>query len=78
MPSLNQIEKEMDHVFFNIFELNLEDEEYSNEEGLIFMSVLSDIALKHGRYTIYLLPYEYLRSTGFNLPIYLAVKFKSF
>ena len=43
MPSPNQTKKEIDHMFFNLFELDLEDEEDSNEELLIFMSVLSDI-----------------------------------
>ena len=41
--SNNQIEKKMDHMLFNLFELNPEDEEVS-----IFMSALSDIVSKHG------------------------------
>ena len=52
MTSPNQ----MDHIFFNIFELNPEDEEDSNEEDLIFMSFLSDISSKHGIYTMSLFP----------------------
>ena len=43
MPSPNKIENEIDHMFFKLFELDPEDEEDSNEEDLIFMSVLSDI-----------------------------------
>ena len=73
MPYPNQIEKEIDHMFFNLLELNPED-----EEGLIFMSVLSVIASKYGTCTIDLFPYEDFRSKGLNLPIRLAVNVKSF
>ena len=36
----------MDHIFFNLFALDPEEEEDSNEEELIFMSVLSYVASK--------------------------------
>ena len=46
----------MDHVFFNLFELNPEDEEDSNKEDSIFSSVLSDIVSKHGTDSAALFP----------------------
>ena len=72
MPSPNQKEKEIDHIFFNLFELDLEYEEDS-----IFMIVLNDIASKHGTDATSILPHEDLRITGLNLPIHIAVEFKS-
>ena len=50
MPSPNQLEEEKDHIFFNLFELDPED-----EEGSISMNVLSDIVSKHRLNAIYLL-----------------------
>ena len=52
MPSPNQIENEMNNLFFKLLELDLEDEEES-----ILMSVLRDITSKHGVDTIALLSY---------------------
>ena len=72
MPLPNQIEKEISHLFFNLLELDLEDEEES-----IFMSVVSDIDSKVGVEAIALLSCEDLRSIGTNLPFCLAVEFKS-
>ena len=43
MLSPDQIEKDRSHLFFSLIELDPEDEEES-----IFMSVLSNIASKHG------------------------------
>ena len=48
MPSPNQANNEMDHIFFNLFELDSEEEKYWNEENLITMSVLSGMDSKHG------------------------------
>ena len=70
MTSPTQIEKE--NTFFNLLELDLEDEEDS-----IFMSVLSDIASKRGMDTTAFFPSEDLRSTILNLPTFLVVKAKS-
>ena len=56
MPSPNQTENEMDHIFIKLFELDLEDEKDSNEEDSIFMTVLNDIASKHGIDAIALFP----------------------
>ena len=67
MPSPNQAEKEKSQIFFNIFELD-PDDEYDS----IFISFLNDIVSKLGRDTIALLPREDLRSTGLNVPVYLA------
>ena len=78
MPEPNQMEKEMDHIFFSLFETDLEDEKDSNEEDLTLMSILSEIDSKHGTDTMSLLLYEDLRSTGLNLPVRLSVKVKSF
>ena len=72
MPSPNQTEKETNHLFFNLIELDPEDEEDS-----IFMSVLNDITSKCGIGTIDLLPREDLHSTRLNLPDCLAVEVKS-
>ena len=77
MPLPNKTEKEMDHIFFNLFKLDPEDEEDSNEEDSSFMSILNDTSPKYGINTISLLPCEDLRSAGLNLPILLAVKVKS-
>ena len=35
-------------MFFNLFELDPEEEEYSKEKHLIVVSVLSDVGSKHG------------------------------
>ena len=67
MPSPNQKEKDMDHVFFNIFDLCLE-----NEVDSIFMGVLNDIDSNHGTDTIDLFTREDIRSAGLNLSIRLA------
>ena len=72
MPSSNQTEKEMSHLFFNIFELDPKDEKES-----IFMSILSDLASKHALDAIALLLHECLRRKGLNLPIRLAMEVKS-
>ena len=61
----------MNHLFFNLFELDLEDEEDS-----IFMSVLSDIASKYGVDATILFTCEDLCSTCLNLPICLALEVK--
>ena len=47
MPSSDQTKKELDHVFFNLFELDPLDEEDWNEEHLIFIKILSDMVSKH-------------------------------
>ena len=84
MPSTDQTKKELDHIFFNLFELDQEDEEDWNEENLVFMSVLSDIASKHRTYDIALLSHEELRGIiakeskqDINLPHYLRGHVKS-
>ena len=72
MPLSNQIKKETNHVFFSLLELDPEGKEEST-----FMSVLSDIASKHGTDVIDLSPYEETRSAGSSLPFYLVVEIKS-
>ena len=72
MHSPNQIEKEMNHLLFNLFELDPEDEEES-----IFISILRDIASKNGADCMALFPYKDLHITGLNLPIHLSVEVKS-
>ena len=61
MPSPDQRNKELDHIFFNLFELDPLDEVDWNENHLIFMDVLSEMALKHGTCAIVLLSHEELR-----------------
>ena len=72
MPSPNQVEKEMNHLFLNFLELDPEDEEWP-----IFMSVLRDIASKHGTFDMPILSHEDLRRMSANLPICLGVEVKS-
>ena len=62
----------MDHIFFNLLELDPEIEEDS-----ILMGVLNGMGLKHKMHVIALFLHEYLRSTCLNLPILLAVEVKS-
>ena len=61
----------MDHIFFNLFELDPE-----NEEDSVFMCALNEIASKHGIDAMCLLPSEDLRSAVLNLTIHLAVEAK--
>ena len=61
MPSPDQIKKELDHIFLNLFESDPWDEEDWNEKHLIFMEILSEMALKHGIGAIVLLSHEELR-----------------
>ena len=60
MPSTGQTNKELDHIFFNLFWLDPEYEEDWNEENLIFMKILSDVASKHVTCAIVLLSHEEL------------------
>ena len=61
IPSPDQTKKELDHVFLNLFELDPWDEEDWEENHLIFMEILSEMALKHGIGAIVLLSHEELR-----------------
>ena len=63
MPSTNKTKKELDHIFFNLFELYRKYEEDWSEEHLVFMSILSHIASKYGTDAIALLSREELRET---------------
>ena len=67
----DQIEKEMNHLFFNLIELDPED-----EEEWIFTSVLNDIASKRGSDDIALLYHEDLHSTGAIISLFLVVEVK--
>ena len=78
MPFPDQTKKELDHIFFNLFELCPWDEECWNEDHFIFISFLSDVAWKYGTCAIALLSYEKLRKViakpknqDTNLPCYL-------
>ena len=73
MPSPNQIEKEMDHIFFKLFELDPEDEAKS-----IFTIILTIKLSKNKVGTMVLFPCEELRKIkaqagkkAANLPSYL-------
>ena len=72
MPSPDQIEKEIDHVFFNLLGLDQEDEEDS-----IFVRVLRYIASKQRIDGTSLFPCEDFRSTCFNLHMRLFVEVRS-
>ena len=72
MPLPNKIEKEMDRIFIDLFELDTEDGEDS-----IFMWVLNDMVSMHGMDTIVLWPREDLHIRGLILLIHLAVEVKS-
>ena len=61
MASPDQTKKELDHIFLNLFELDPWDEEDWEEKHLIFMEILSEMALKHGIGAIVLLSHEELR-----------------
>ena len=60
MPSPDQTKKELDHIFLNLFELDPWDEEDWEENHLIFIEILSEMALKHGIGAIVLLSHEEL------------------
>ena len=45
MPSPDQTKKELDRMFFNLSELDPLDEKDWNEKHLIFMKILSKMAL---------------------------------
>ena len=84
MISTDHTKKEIDHIFFKLFELDPKDEEDWNEEHLVFISVLRDATSKHGAHTIDLLCYEEIREIksmsdkqGTNLPCYLLGDTKS-
>ena len=62
----------MDHLFFNLFELDPE-----NEEDSIFMVVLNDATSKHGMKAMALLEHEELYSTYLSVPIRMAVEVNS-
>ena len=62
----------MHHLFFNLFELDPEDEEDS-----ILMSVLRKIVSKYGLCAIDLFPHGDIRRKGLKLPLRLAVEVKS-
>ena len=72
IPSPNQIEKEMNHLFFKLIELDSAD-----KEELTFMSFLNDLSSKYGIDSIALLSHEDLLSIGANLPLFLALEVKS-
>ena len=61
MPSPDQTKKELDHIFLNLFDLGPWDEEDWKEEHLVFMEILTEMALKHGIGAIVLLSREELR-----------------
>ena len=62
----------MDYLFFDLFELDTE-----NEEDSIFMGVLKDATSKHGMDSIALLEHEELRTTYLSIPIRLDVEVNS-
>ena len=72
MHSPNQIVKDMNHAFFDLIELDPED-----EEEKMFMSVLCDTTSEHGTDAIALLSCEDLLSMDANLPFYLVEEVKS-
>ena len=72
MPSSNQIEKKMDHLFFSLFELDPE-----NEEDSIFIGDWNEGKSNHGMDIIALLAHEEIRSTGLRFTIRLAVEVNS-
>ena len=72
MPLSNQTEKKMNHIFFNLFELDLE-----NEEDAIFIGVLNDATSKHGMDAIALLKCEELLSTCLSVHVRLDVEVNS-
>ena len=87
MPSPDQTKKELDHIFLNLLELDPWDEEDWNENHLIFIEILSEMALKHGIGAIVLLSHEELReilrevqakanSKDENLLFYLSIDVK--
>ena len=87
MPSPDQTKKELDHIFLNLFDLGPWDEEDWKEEHLIFIEILSEMALKHGIGAIVLLSHEELdkilhevqakaNNKDANLCFYLSVKVK--
>lgn len=61
MPSPDQTKKELYHNFFNLFDLDPWDEEDWEEKHLIFMEILSEMALKRGTGAIVLLSRKELR-----------------
>ena len=72
MTAPNQVDKEMSHLFFNLFELDPEDEQES-----FFMSVLIDISPKHEKHSTSLFSHEDLLMIGLNLPVHLGMEVKS-
>ena len=61
MPSPDQKKKELDLIFFNLLWLDPEEEECWNEEYLIFIKIISDMASKHRIEAIVLLSHEEIR-----------------